>query len=80
MYFQSSKCKKFIRLSPSSKKKHSKCRDLDASVPGSSSSLKSENGMANANVEVKVPNGVTDKDVGKGPLGINTTLLILRLG
>ena len=49
-------------------------------MPGSSSSLKSENGMANANVEVKVPNGVTDKDVGKGPLGINTTLLILGLG
>lgn len=66
-YFQSSKCKKFIRLSPSSKKKHSKSRDkdLDACVPGASGVLKSENGMANANSDPRIPNGLNDKDVGK---------------
>ncbi|KAL4218306.1 centrin [Mactra antiquata] len=54
----SSKCKKFIRLSPSSKKKHSKSRDLDGSVPGSSGVPHSNNDMAKSRDDQRVPNGL----------------------
>ena len=65
LYFQSTKCKKFIRLSPSSKKKHSKSRSdgngSSASTPSSSGGVtSSENGMAKSKRDQQVPNGLND--------------------
>jgi len=63
----SSKCKKFIRLSPNSKKKHSKGRNsanLDgASVPGSSGVQDTANGMAKSSGDKRTPNGISDREV-----------------
>lgn len=60
---KSSKCKKLIRLSPSSKKKHSKSRDSDVSPgPGSSRSVCAGNGMAKSKDEQRVPNGLNDRE------------------
>lgn len=62
----SSKCKKFIRLSPSSKKKHSKSadsKDADVSVPGSSGIPVAGNEMAKSKGDQRVPNGLNDHDL-----------------
>ncbi|XP_060564297.1 uncharacterized protein LOC132723569 isoform X4 [Ruditapes philippinarum] len=63
---KSSKCKKFIRLSPSSKKKHSKSsdsKDAHVSVPGSSGDPGAEYNMAKSKNDQRVPNGLNDHDL-----------------
>lgn len=59
-----SKLKKVIRLSPGSKKKHSKTRatEMDGSVPGSSGTTSAKNGTSKAKGNQRLSNGLTDID------------------
>ena len=53
LYFQSTKCKKLIRLSPKSKKKHTRTKEsngMDAS------------GVDHKENNSRLPNGFTDKE------------------